>query len=115
MKPRLKVYVYSTNCETKSADLILAVTGGEIRFDCTVDLNSADDIIPETLRFNSMTQSEFLYDGSVPKNNVFCVNALSNNMDNIYPVNYLRTDLFNPAIVEAMMAIANQAYDVEYC
>lgn len=113
----LRVYLYSTDEEVglKYADLDIAVYGGHIRFQCVVCVDENQNILPETLRLNSISQSEFLFDGSVAKEDVLVKGASPVEGDNIYPAIFLNTQIYNKALLQAVVAILNTHYFVEYC
>lgn len=114
----LRVYLYSTDdhIPLKYADLDIAVYGGNIRFHCVVELDENQDIRPETLRLNSLSQSEFLFDGSAPNEDVLVYPAKPLPVgDNIYPLSCVRNGIYNMALLQAVAAIVNHRYSVDYC
>lgn len=117
MACKLIVYPYSTDdgISLKYADLEIPVYGGYARFHCVVELYENLDIRIETLRLNSLSQSEFLFDGSVPQEDVLIGSPTPSVSDNIYPLSCVHNGIYNVALFRAAAAIVDADYSVEYC
>ncbi|ATD64971.1 hypothetical protein ACFPVS_02640 [Neisseria weixii] len=112
----LKVYVDSTEygIAWKQADLEVEIAGGSVRFYCGVELDGCGNILPATLRISDLGLSEFLHDGTEPKESVLLNHGQPSESDNIYPVSSMRPEVFGHALATAASAVVEQLYETEY-
>lgn len=113
---RLIVYMYSSDdaVNWKQADMEIEISGGLVRFFCTVELGEDSNILPETLRIADFDSSEMLHDGTEPAQTLLLEGAEPVMNDNIYPVGFMKPEVFSHALSVAAAAVVERLYETEY-